>query len=156
MAQKKLIVLAFGTFDLIHPGHKYYLRQARALGDELVVVVARDETVRKLKGHWPLRDEATRLASVEGVPSVNRAMLGNLGNYYRVLDLVRPDVVALGYDQKNFTRHIKTELRRRRLNSRVVRIDAYRPEQYKTSIIKKRTEIGDKKSEIRSTKSEGV
>ena len=141
MAQKKIIVLAFGTFDLIHPGHKYYLRQARALGDELVVVVARDETVHKLKGHWPLRDEATRLAAVEGVPSVSRAMLGNLGNYYRVLDLVRPDVVALGYDQKNFTRHIKTELRRRRLNSRVVRIDAYRPEQYKSSIIKKQSRI---------------
>lgn len=139
MAQQKIIVLAFGTFDLIHPGHKYYLRRARALGDELTVVVARDETVRKLKGHWPLRDEATRLASVESVPAVGRAMLGSLGNYYRVLDLVRPDVVALGYDQKDIARNIKHELKRRRLNSRVIRIEAYRPEQYKTSIIKKQS-----------------
>ncbi len=131
-------VLAFGTFDLLHAGHKYYLERARTLGEELVVIVARDETVRHLKGHYPIRDEGTRLAAVARLKPVTTARLGDLKNYYAVLDQVRPDVIALGYDQKHLTRNLRRELRRRDLRPRVVRIGSYHPEEFKTSILLKK------------------
>lgn len=138
MPQKHRVVVAFGTFDLLHPGHKYYLERARSYGDELVVIVARDETVLRAKGHYPLRDDATRRESVERLPVVARAVIGHPSNHFRFLDEFRPDVIALGYDQRFLTRNLKPELRKRRLRTQIVRIDAYRPEQYKTSILRKR------------------
>jgi FAD synthetase len=131
-------VLAFGTFDLVHPGHKYYLERARSLGEELVVVVARDETVLHLKGHYPIRDEQTRLESVARLKPVTKARLGDLKNYYAVLDAVRPDVIALGYDQKHLVRSLRRELRKRRMRPRVVRVGAYHPEEFKTSLLIKK------------------
>lgn len=93
-------VLAFGTFDRLHPGHRAFLERAAALGDRLVVAVARDEHVRALKNKQPREDEETRRAAVESVPGVSEAILSDavLGTY-AVLDLVRPDVIAIGYDQ---------------------------------------------------------
>lgn len=132
------IVLAFGTFDLLHPGHKYYLERARTYGTELVVIVARDETVRRLKGHYPVRDEETRRIAVEHLRPVVRALLGDLKQYYRVLDDVRPDVIALGYDQRHLTKNLNRELKKRRLNPRVIRIGPYRPEEYKTTLLIKK------------------
>lgn len=134
---RKRRVLAFGTFDLLHPGHKYYLEQARRLGDELVVIIGRDRTVLGVKKAWPLRDEETRRISVERLKPVSKAVLGNERHVYRVLDDYRPDVIALGYDQKAFTRNLKRELKRRRLRCSIVRIDAYRPEEFKSSLLKK-------------------
>jgi FAD synthetase len=136
-ANRAKTVLAFGTFDLLHPGHKYYLERARALGDELVVIVARDETVRLFKKHYPIRDEETRLASVKSLKPVTRVVLGNLKFYYRVLDDFRPDVIALGYDQQHLTRDLRRELKKRRSGARVVRLGAYRSEEFKTSLLMK-------------------
>jgi len=133
---RKKIVLAFGTFDYIHPGHKYYLEQARRYGDALIVVVARDSTVKEAKKHFPIRDEETRLTAVKRLRPVTKAALGSESDYYRVLDAFKPEVIALGYDQKFLTRNLKKELKRRRLRTQIVRIDAYQPEQYKSSIIK--------------------
>ncbi len=92
-------VLAFGTFDLFHPGHEFFLAQAAALG-ELHVAVARDAHVLALKGRAPQRGEAQRLATVRRVPNVAEARLSDetLGSY-AVVDAVRPDVIALGFDQ---------------------------------------------------------
>ncbi|MFH0853683.1 MAG: adenylyltransferase/cytidyltransferase family protein [bacterium] len=133
---RKKIVLAFGTFDYVHPGHKYYLEQARKLGEALVVVVARDSTVKEAKRAFPIRDEETRLTAVKRLRPVTRATLGSESDYYRVLDIYRPEVIALGYDQKFLTRNLKRELKRRRLRTNIVRIDAYKPEQFKSSIIR--------------------
>lgn len=143
---RKRRVLAFGTFDLLHPGHKYYLEQARKHGEELIVVVGRDRTVLTVKKAWPLRDEETRRISVERLKPVTKAVLGNERHVYRVLDDYRPDVIALGYDQKAFTRNLKRELKRRRLRCSIVRIDAYRPEEFKSSILKKQFQNGKGKA----------
>jgi mutator protein MutT len=93
-------VLAFGTFDRLHPGHLAFLERAASLGDRLVVSVARDAHVRSLKDKEPKLDEDTRRAKVAEVPCVNEAVLSDVDlGTYRVIDDVRPDVIAIGYDQ---------------------------------------------------------
>jgi len=130
-------VLAFGTFDLLHPGHKHYLREARKLGDRLVVVVARDSTVRRVKDREPVQDEQTRLAAVRRVRVVDEALLGGARDPFIIVRTVRPQTIALGYDQRHFTRGLAQKLIREKIRAKIVRIDAYRPDRFKTSILRK-------------------
>ena len=116
--------MATGVFDLLHPGHLYFLREARKLGDELVVVVARDSTARKFK-HEPIMPEASRLQMVEALKPVDRAMLGHEGNIYEILDEIRPDVIAIGFDQVHNEDRVREECRRRGLSTRVLRLPQF-------------------------------
>lgn len=125
-------VLAFGTFDILHPGHERYLAEARQHG-ELHVVVARDRTVEQVKGRPPRNDERTRLARVRALPVVNMALLGSLGDKFKVIERIRPDVIVLGYDQAAFTAGLQEELARRGLRPSIIRACAYEPQTYKSS-----------------------
>lgn len=91
-------VMASGVFDIIHPGHISYLEQARSYGDELVVVVANDDTVRRSK-HEPITPEAMRARIVGALKPVDRAIVGGHGDMMDTVRYVRPDVIVLGYDQ---------------------------------------------------------
>lgn len=97
---KSQTVLAFGTFDGIHPGHEHFLSEAAALGSKLVVGVARDEHVRKLKNKSPNFSHDTRRDAVAELSYVEDAVLSdeNLGSY-DIIDTVNPDVIAIGHDQ---------------------------------------------------------
>lgn len=128
-----MTVLCFGTFDGLHPGHEDYFRQAKELGDRLVVVVARDETVKIVKSRASVQDESTRLRAVEQHPLVDEARLGWPGDKYRVIEDVRPDIILLGYDQQAFTETLEETLRSRGLSCKVVRATAYKPDVYKSS-----------------------
>jgi len=114
-------VLATGVFDILHLGHLYYLIEARKLGDRLVVVVARDETARKLK-RQPIVPEHLRLEMVRGLKPVDEAVLGDRDDFYRVVEAVKPDIIALGHDQRHDPEKIRGELQRRGLRSEVVRL----------------------------------
>lgn len=116
--------MATGVFDLLHPGHLYFLREARKLGDELWVVVARDSTARKFK-HEPIMSEKSRLEMVESLKPVDRAVLGHEGNIYDILSEIRPDVVAIGFDQEHNEERILEECRNRGLATRVVRLPKF-------------------------------
>jgi len=117
--------MATGVFDLLHPGHVAFLREAKALGDELVVVVARDSTAKRFK-HTPIISEAQRLELVAALKPVNRAILGNEGDIYEILDDLRPDVIALGYDQVHNEEKILEECRKRGLpRTKVVRLPKF-------------------------------
>lgn len=129
-------VMAFGTFDFFHAGHENYLAQAKALGDELIVVVARDETVKKVKGHAPLYNERKRLRDVQNCKHVSRAVLGNPDDKYRVIKKYAPQVLALGYDQYVFTYGLKNYFIKENLNIEIVRLQAFEPETFKSSLIK--------------------
>lgn len=87
-----------GVFDLIHLGHIHMLEAAKRHGRELVVVIARDETVLKQK-HNPINPEEIRRQIVEKLKPVDRAVLGHHGDIYRIVREIQPDVIALGYDQ---------------------------------------------------------
>lgn len=120
--------MAFGTFDFLHLGHLHYLEKARALGDELVVVVARDENVRKVKGRLPLNGEKDRLRLVRGLRVVDRAVLGDREmRSWGVIKRVRPVAIALGYDQWASVVSLRKELDGAGLSPRVVRIGSFKP-----------------------------
>jgi FAD synthetase len=113
-------VLATGTFDLLHPGHVYFLTQARALGNELFVIVARDSNVtHKPK---PIIPEEQRLEMVNALGIVDKAFLGSERDMFEPLEQIRPDIVSLGYDQNFNTDFLEKELTKRGLPAKIVRI----------------------------------
>ena len=95
-------VMAVGVFDLLHAGHLHYLEQAKLLGDDLVVVVAHDDTVRQRK-HEPVTSHDLRKRMVEGLKPVNSAIVGSPPStpIFDILDDISPDMIAVGYDQKH-------------------------------------------------------
>jgi len=118
-------VMAQGVFDLLHLGHVHYLCRAKELGDELVVVVASDATVRRRK-HEPITLQDMRAELVGALRCVDRAVIGSEGgDPYAIVAELRPDIIALGYDQEHDEREISAELKRRGLPTRVVRLDYY-------------------------------
>lgn len=124
--------IAFGTFDGLHPGHRFYLDSAATYGD-LTVVVARDSTVRAVKGRPASQDENERLAALK--EAGYRAVLGSESDKYAVLCDVEPDVICLGYDQEAFTEKLSEACRARGLSAEIVRLPAFHPELYKSSIL---------------------
>jgi FAD synthetase len=117
-------VMATGVFDILHPGHLHFLREAKKMGDELVVVVARDSVAEKMK-RKPFIPENIRLAMVSSLKPVDLAILGVEGNIYDILNLVRPDVLALGYDQEFDETQIVEEAKKRGINLKIIRISKY-------------------------------
>ena len=117
-------VMASGVFDIVHAGHLRYLQEAKELGDELVVVVATDNTVRRRK-HEPVMPEKMRLELVQGLKPVDQAFLGREGNFLDIVFEIRPDIIALGYDQEFDEERIKNELAKRGLNVKVVRLSKH-------------------------------
>ena len=110
---KRIKVLAAGCFDLLHYGHLRYLKEAKKLGGrgaELIVVVARDSTILKRKGHPPVMNEEQRRALVEGLKPVDRAILGDADlNTANVIKKVKPDIIALGYDQNDLAEMLEKQ-----------------------------------------------
>jgi FAD synthetase len=120
-------VMATGTFDLLHMGHIYYLKEAKKLGDTLVVVVATDATVRKLK-HDPITPQEIRVNLIRELKMVDEAYLGYEKDMYRIVEEIKPDIIALGFDQIHDDITIQKELKKRKLNVQVVRLPKYQGE----------------------------
>ena len=117
-------VLATGTFEILHPGHLLYLEEAKKLGDELFVIVARDINVKKRK-RTPIIREEQRLKMISALKVVDKAMLGSEKDMYEPLYSIKPDVIAIGYDQDFDVVMLERELRKRGFKSKVVRIKRY-------------------------------
>ncbi len=94
-----IIVMTGGTFDLIHSGHLFTFQQAKYLGDVLVVVVATDKTVEKMKNHPPANTQKERAEVISHIKEVDAVVLGSEKDFIEPLDLIKPDIIALGYDQ---------------------------------------------------------
>ncbi|MGD0249962.1 MAG: adenylyltransferase/cytidyltransferase family protein [Thermoplasmata archaeon] len=130
-------VMATGVFDLLHPGHVYFLTEAKKLGDELVVVVARDQTARRLK-HETYVPEHMRREMVEALKPVDRAVLGSTTDIYETVVNERPSLIALGYDQVWNEREVEAECARRGIPVKVVRIGPLRHDDLATRRIVER------------------
>jgi len=128
-------VLVFGTFDILHPGHISFLKQAHEHGENLVVIVGRDETVKKIKGKYPRNSEDKRLKVVKELDFINKVRLGELGDPYGVIREEKPNIICLGYDQRSFTKDLKNKIKEFELNTNIVRLEAYKPEKYKSSLL---------------------
>jgi len=117
-------VMATGTFDILHLGHIYFLKEAKKLGDKLVVVVATDNTVRKLK-HEPVNPEKVRLELIKELQIVDEAYLGYEDDIYEIVKDIKPDIIALGFDQIHDEENIKNELKKRKIKSEIKRLSKY-------------------------------
>lgn len=123
-------VLVFGTFDILHPGHTHMLKEAKEYGDRLVVVLARDATVLQVKKKPPANDEITRKKNLEALHLTDKVRLGDLVDKYKVIGEEKPDVVALGYDQREFVDKLEDVLED---NVKIVRLAPYSPDVFKSS-----------------------
>lgn len=131
-------VMAFGSFDMLHEGHKHYLREARSYGDYLIVIVARDENILRFKGRNPKNDENHRLNEVKKLDFVDEAVLGHKEDILKVLEEYKPDVICLGYDQKTINEEkLRQELKKRNIKAEIVRAKPYKEDVYKSSKMKK-------------------
>jgi FAD synthetase len=126
---RKKVVLASGVFDLLHLGHVRFLEEAKQAGGEnakLVVIIARDSTVEKIKGKKPIMSEEQRCILVESLKVVDKAILGFEGfDIGEVIDEIKPDIIALGYDQTEMETTIQTYITKHRLPIEVVRIGKF-------------------------------
>ena len=135
--------MVFGTFDGLHKGHENFFQQARVLARPakpfLIVSVARDKNVKRIKGRKPSLNEKQRLRKLKKHPLVSKALLGDLGNHIPHIIKQEPDLIALGYDQKHYVKGLRSTLKAKGLKVKIVRLKSYHPEKFKSSIIKKRT-----------------
>jgi FAD synthetase len=131
-------VMVFGVFDLLHPGHEAFLRQAKKLGKFLIVSVARDKNVKKVKKFLPVFDEKERMRHIKDLKIANKVILAGDKDPWPHIVKERPDIIALGYDQKDYVGDLKNELKKRKLNIKVMRLKAFRPEVFKSSIMRKK------------------
>ncbi len=114
-------VMASGVFDILHPGHLHYLRQAREMGDELVVIVACDDNVRRFK-HEPVTPEDMRCTMVGSLKVVDDALIGRKGDIYDIVRDIEPDIIALGYDQSFDEEDLKSRLEERGISVEIRRV----------------------------------
>lgn len=130
-------VMVFGVFDGLHPGHRYFLRQAKRYSRKLIVAIARDSAVKKLKSKKPKENERDRLASVRKIREVSRAVLGDTQQgSYAVIKKYKPDIICLGYDQKRLGKDLKMRMRQGLVPKiRSVQLKAYQARRFKSSKI---------------------
>ena len=128
-------VMVFGTFDLLHEGHLHLFKEAKKYGDTLIVVVARDASVKKIKGFNPHQNELQRLEKVKSCPIVDKALLGYEDDFYKVIEEQKPAVLCFGYDQDK--QNIEEELKKRKIKAEIITLTAFEPEKYKSSIMRK-------------------
>jgi FAD synthetase len=124
-------VVATGTFDILHPGHVLYLSEARKLGDELYVIVARASTIKHKRK--PLVPEDQRLFMVRMLKCVDCAMLGSEEDMFIPIRKIDPDIIALGFDQHWDEEKLQAQLTERGLKARVMRIKKCDPSPYASS-----------------------
>ena len=112
-------VLAGGTFNLLHPGHIFFLKKARELGDYLVVVVANDKTVLRRKG-FLLMPAESRKKVLESLRMVDKAVIGDEKDFMKVVRKERPDIIALGYDQE--LDELRKQMEKSGIKCKIIRI----------------------------------
>ena len=130
------VVLAGGVFDIIHPGHIYTLNAARLLGDVLVVVVATDNTAIKMKKRKPLHSQDQRQELVNSLVMVDLCLVGQEDDIFKTVNRVRPQIIALGYDQVHQEKFIKDGCIRIKLDAKVARLQSPIPDSSSSKIEK--------------------
>ena len=121
-------VMCFGVFDNLHLGHLSYLKQAKKYGDQLIVVVARDKNVLRIKGKFPKQNEKIRQKAIQKLNLSQKVILGQLQDKFKVVIEYRPDIICLGYDQVVDTKELKQIFPRK-----IVRLKSYKSNIYKSS-----------------------
>ena len=130
------IVLAGGVFDIIHPGHIHTLNAAKLLGDVLVVVVATDNTAVKMKKRTPIHSQEQRQELVNSLEVVDLCLIGQENDIFKTVNHVKPQIIALGYDQIHQEKYITEGCKKIKLNAKVARLQSPIPESSSSKIEK--------------------
>lgn len=130
------VVLAGGVFDIIHPGHIHTLNAAKALGDVLIVVVATDSTAVKMKKRQPLHSKEQRQELVNSLVMVDLCLIGQEDDIFKTVNLVKPQIIALGYDQVHQEKFIIDGCKKIELDATVARLQSPIPESSSSKIEK--------------------
>ncbi len=130
-------VTVFGVFDGIHEGHLAFIKEAKALGDKLVAIVARDSEVEKIKGKPPVNNEVLRINALLKVEDIDQVFLGDAEQgTYKIVQEVKPNVIFLGYDQQALYENLKEAIKKGILPEiEIIYGQAHKPEVFKSSII---------------------
>ncbi|TSC82015.1 MAG: FAD synthetase [Parcubacteria group bacterium Gr01-1014_20] len=131
-------VLAFGVFDGLHEGHKFFVKEAKKLGDHLTVVITPDEAVKSLKNKIPGLGLKDRTEHLKKIDQVDEVVLGDsqIGRW-AVFENFTPDIIAIGYDQDALEVAVKKYFEKKEIKPKFVRINGFRTDTYKTSLIQK-------------------
>ncbi len=130
------VVLAGGVFDIIHPGHIHTLNAAKMLGDILIVVVATDNTAVKMKKRQPLHSKEQRQELVNSLVMVDLCLVGQEDDIFKTVNLVKPQIIALGYDQVHQEKFIIDGCKKINLDASVARLQSPIPESSSSKIEK--------------------
>lgn len=135
-------VTIFGVFDGIHEGHLAFIKEAKALGDKLVAIVARDSEVEKIKGKLPQSNEVLRINALLKVEDIDQVFLGDAEQgTYKIVHEVKPNVIFLGYDQQALYENLKEAIKKGILPEiEIIYGQAHKPEVFKSSILNKANE----------------
>ena len=131
--------MVFGTFDGLHAGHLNFFKQARDLipGSLLIVSVARDKNVKKIKNFFPILNEKRRISLIKKSKMADRVVLAGLNDHIPHIIKEKPEIIALGYDQKSFyLKNLKKELQNKGLAVKIVRLQPYKEKIYKNHLLK--------------------
>jgi len=135
---KKVKIMVFGTFDGVHKGHLDFFKQAKKITENsfLIVSIARDKNVLKIKGSSPALKELDRLDLVKKTKFANKVVLASKTNYLANILKEKPDIVALGYDQKYYVSELRKDLKNKRILTRIIRLKPYKKNIYKNHLLK--------------------
>lgn len=137
--------MVFGTFDHLHAGHENMLIQAKTIAKKLInplviAIVARDKTVKQIKGRAPENDEKSRVQTLHETGWADMVLIGGKKDRYLHIKKFRPAIIALGYDQFAFTLQLEKLIIDLNLDGKIVRLKPYRPDIYKSSLIKEKND----------------
>jgi len=129
--------MAFGTFDDLHQGHLNFLKQARNLHQFpfLIVSIARDKNVFKIKGKYPNKNERERMTLVKKCKLVDKVVLSGIKNHLPYIVKERPDIIALGYDQKAYVQNLKKDLKNKGILVKIRRLKPFKEKIYKNHLL---------------------
>lgn len=130
-------IMIFGTFDGLHPGHLSLMKQARKLDKNpyLVVSIARDRNVFKIKKVKPILNEKKRAALLKKSKLVDQVVLSGIKNHLPHILKIAPAIIALGYDQRAYVKNLKSDLKKCGLNVKIVRMKPFKPHIYKNALL---------------------
>lgn len=126
--------MVFGTFDMLHKGHENFLKQARSMGEVLIVVVARNSNVLAIKGKKPVFNLEKRIEDVKKLKIADLVVEGEKIDFYRIIWDTKPNIICLGYDQDE--KGLEKELKKNNSDIKIIRLKPYKEKKYKSSIIR--------------------
>ena len=141
---KKIVkIMVFGTFDGLHLGHLNFFKQARDLAGKnhqsfLLVSVARDKNVTRIKGKRSIFNEKKRKILIEESKMVDKVVFAGLKNYLPHICKEKPDIIGLGYDQFSYVENLKKDLLSCGLKTKIVRLKPYKENIYKNTLLKQK------------------